>query len=128
MPDNESDKATRVLVVEDDPHQREIYSTLLYYNGYDVKEAGSMFEAVDRIAQQKPDIILLDVVLPDANGLEAAKLMSQVPATAGIPIICMTAHDVEPRRAEASGCAELLQKPVDGAILVEAIGRALNEE
>ena len=127
MSDNESDKATRVLVVEDDPHQLEIYSTLLYYNGYEVREAASMYEAVDRIAQEKPDVILLDVMLPDANGLDAALLMSRTPATADIPIVCMTAYDVEPRRAQASGCAELLQKPVDGAILVEAIDRALNE-
>jgi len=116
-----------VLVVEDDPHQLEIYSTLLYYNGYEVREAASMYEAVDRIAQEKPDVILLDVMLPDANGLDAALLMSRTPATADIPIVCMTAYDVEPRRAQASGCAELLQKPVDGAILVEAIDRALNE-
>ena len=128
MPDQEIEKATRVLVVEDDPRQLEIYSTLLYYNGYEVKEAGSMFEAVDCIAHEKPDVILLDVMLPDANGLDAALLMSQAPATAGIPIICMTAYDVEPRRAQASGCAELLQKPVDGAILVDAIDRALKDE
>ena len=107
--------------MEDDPDQREIYSSLLYYNGYDVSEAESMMGAVDAIEEHIPDVILLDIMLPDVNGLDAVPMLRSVPVTADIPIICMTSYDIEPSRAISVGCAAFLQKPIDGADLVRAI-------
>lgn len=122
---NREPSMTRVLVVEDDPDQREIYSALLYYNGYDVAEASSMIDAIHKSESFQPDVILLDVVLPDGNSLDRIDALSH--ASHGKPIICMTAHDVEPLRATRAGCADLLAKPLNGFDLVMAVERALRD-
>ena len=119
------ERVRRVLVVEDDPDQREVFCALLYYNGFDVVPAASASEAVEAVAAQRPDVILLDVVLPDGNGLDAAAQLKTTPATADIPIICMTAHDIHTNRALAAGCSDLLRKPLNGSILLHAINHAI---
>lgn len=116
-----------MLVVEDDRDQREVYCALLYYNGFEVDGAGSMLEAVEHIRTQKPDAILLDVILPDANGIEAAFALRSAEATAEIPIVCMTAYDIQPERAIAAGCHSLLRKPVNGVDLVRALTHTLSD-
>ena len=120
--------ARRILVIEDDADQREIFSALLYYNGYDVVEAGSMADAYEFLASDKPDAILLDVVLPDANGLEAAAALRSAEATAAIPVVCMTAYDVHLNRATSAGCVALLRKPLNGADLVRALQLAFKSQ
>lgn len=122
------DRPKRILVVEDDPDQREIYSTLLFYNGFDVDEAGSMNAALETLKTSKPDAILMDMVLPDANGLDAVSVIKTMPATADIPILCMTAYDIAPRSVSAAGCVALLRKPFDGGVLVPAVLRALRDD
>jgi CheY-like chemotaxis protein len=115
-----------VLVVEDDPDQRRIFKALLYYNGYDVDEAATLSDAMHHIEEHEPDAILMDVVLPDANGLSAASMMKTLPATSHIPVICMTAFDVDQHDVKTAGCADFLRKPFDGSVLIPAVRRLID--
>ena len=111
----------RILIVEDDPHQREIYTRMLFFNGFDVVEAGTASRGVELARTRRPDAILMDVLLPDMDGLEATTLLKSEPETAQIPIICMTSYNVEEARVRAAGCHDLLKKPVGGPVLVKAL-------
>ncbi len=111
----------RILVIEDDPYQRDIYSKLLYYNGFDVECAEDAEDGVRVADAHPPDAILMDVVLPQMNGLEAARVFKSRPSTADIPVICMSAYNISPFKARNSGADDFLQKPVSGDVLVRSI-------
>ena len=111
----------RVLIVEDDPDQREVYTRLLFYNGFEVLEADTAGRGVELARSARPDAIIMDVILPDMDGIAATTMLKSTPETSDIPIICMTAYNVEPSRARAAGVHHLLQKPVLGHTLVRAI-------
>jgi twitching motility two-component system response regulator PilH len=113
----------RILLVEDDPDQREVYEALLYYNGFDVLVAADGESGLRSAIEEKPDAILIDIMLPGLNGLAAASLIHSNPDTAQIPIICMSAYDVMYEQVVRSGANEFLPKPVSGDALVRAIRR-----
>lgn len=104
-----------VLVVDDEPDQREIYRAVLSHAGYSVLEAGDALEGVRLAREASPDIILLDIALPGVDGWAAARMLKAEPATALIPICAISARylpsdeDVS-RRA---GFACYLLKPVE---------------
>jgi CheY-like chemotaxis protein len=114
-----------VLLIEDDPAQRAMYRDLLYYNGYDVLLADDARMGVPLALEAHPDIIVMDVMLPGLNGLEATRQLSRHPKTTGIPIICMSGFPVSPDSATHSGARELLAKPVDPSTLIKSIWRHL---
>ena len=114
-------RAPQVLIVEDDPAVRQMYASSLYYNGFDVVEAGTAMQAVDAISRKRPDAILLDLVLPVSSGLQLAEILKATPSTHGIPIIAVTAYDIEEHRAREAGCGKFLRKPVSPELLVEAM-------
>lgn len=111
----------KILVVEDDADQREVYSKLLYYNGFDVVSAEDGQAGVAEAIAEHPDAILMDVMLPGLNGLLATQRITSNPATADIPIICMSAYEVNQNQVRHSGAREFLHKPVSGDTLVRAI-------
>ena len=113
----------KVLVVDDNPDERLIYSELLYYNGFDVIVAGTGHEAIEVAQKELPDIILVDYMMPLISGLGVAETLSKLPETKGIPVVCMTAFDLKPERAEAAGCVELWRKPVPPGKLVLGLDR-----
>ena len=111
----------QILVVEDDPHLRQIYTKLLYYNGFDVLAAATASAGIGIARSVKPDAILMDYALPDINGLAAAGILHASPETSEIPVICVSAYDVPHDRATAAGCQNVLKKPVDGYALTMAV-------
>ena len=111
----------QILVVEDDPHLRQIYTKLLYYNGFDVLAAATASAGIGIARSAKPDAILMDYALPDINGLAAAGILHASPETSEIPVICVSAYDVPHDRATAAGCQNVLKKPVDGYALTMAV-------
>ena len=114
-----------VLLIEDDAAQRAMYRDLLYYNGYDVLLADDARMGVPLAVEAHPDIIVMDVMLPGLNGLDATRQLSRNPKTTGIPIICMSGFPVSPDSASHSGARELLAKPVDPSTLIKSIWRHL---
>lgn len=115
----------RILVVDDHPDERRILATVLYYNGYDVVEAASGREAVVAAAEARPDLILMDLRLPDMTGFLAAEIIRTGLGFIDIPVICVTGMDVPVERARERGCADVLYKPVYPEDLVRAVHRQL---
>jgi CheY-like chemotaxis protein len=119
----------RVLVVEDNQTIRDAFALLLEESGYRVDGAASGEQALARASESRPDIILMDLGLPDLNGLEVTRRLKADPRTAGAVIIALTGRALETDRAAclAAGCAGYLAKPVDSARLLSAIPEFLRD-
>ena len=117
--------STRVLFVEDDSATREGYTELLTGLGYDVMPAETGQQALTLAATWTPDVIVLDLGLPDIDGWEVARQLKAAPATSAIPIIALTGSDLPHERVSAmrAGCERHLAKPCAPADLVDAIER-----
>src|ERR1043166_7378366 len=90
MSTNES--RPRVLLVDDYPDAREMYSEYLEFSGFDVVEAANGMEALQRAVEAAPDIILMDLSLPVMDGWEATRRLKADERTAGIPVVALTGH------------------------------------
>lgn len=102
-----------VLVVEDDENDWEIYGKILWYNGYDVAYAEDGEEGLRLARKRKPDLVLVDMMLPGMDGLELCRRIRGDLALEGIPIVMLTArsvHDIG-AQAHAAGCTAFLEKP-----------------
>jgi CheY-like chemotaxis protein len=119
---------SRVIVLaEDDRAARAGYAELLASKGYDVVEAETGVELVDRVRERLPDIVLTDIMLPELDGFKAAALLKADPKTSGIPIIGMTGHwsSDAGERGTAAGLVVLLMKPCSPDHLTAELERAL---
>ena len=105
----------RVLLVDDYPDAREMYTEYLEFSGFDVIQAGNGQEALERAADSAPDIILMDLSLPVMDGWEATRRLKADPATRDIPIIALSAHAMagDREKAIAAGASDYITKPVD---------------
>jgi two-component system cell cycle response regulator DivK len=105
----------RILVVEDHDDSRTILVTILRrFCGYETIEAANGTEAIEKAASEKPDLILMDLDLPDISGIEAARAVKENPKTAHIPIIAQTAWSSRQWKNKVLkiGMADYLEKPV----------------
>jgi two-component system, cell cycle response regulator DivK len=103
-----------VLLVEDNEDNQEIYRIILTHHGFSVLQAWDGERGVQMARFHCPDLILMDLTMPVIDGLEATRILKADPATAGIPIIALTAHGEAGDReaAEEAGCVSFLAKPV----------------
>ncbi|MDB5875149.1 MAG: domain S-box protein [Ramlibacter sp.] len=108
-----------ILIVDDEIQNRKLLETLLRPEGYITKSAANGEEALTAIAQQLPDLILLDIMMPGIDGYQLASILKAAPATSRIPIIMITALVDRDARLAAlkAGAEEFLTKPVDRAEL-----------
>lgn len=111
--------AKNILVVEDNEDLRQIFASILRFSGYQISEAGSGSEAIEKAASAKPSLILLDLNLPDMNGIDAARAIKKNRLTTDIPIIACSAYPRGEEMEEAlrAGCVEYLQKPIPAALI-----------
>ncbi|HET7233307.1 MAG TPA: response regulator [Longimicrobium sp.] len=116
--------AEYVLVVDDMAEQREIYSTILLHAGLRVLEAADGETAVHMARAHVPDVVLLDVCLPGADGFEVIRQMKADPRTRRIPIVLLTATAVTDD--DGGGYEELLSKPVQPREALAAVTRQLS--
>ena len=101
----------RVLLVDDYPDAREMYTEYLEFSGFEVVEAGNGMEALQRAVDTTPDIILMDLSLPVMDGWEATRRLKADKRTAAIPVVAaITAAAVAISVAAATRPAELRQK------------------
>jgi DNA-binding response OmpR family regulator len=109
----EAGSRQRVLVVEDDPHDQEIYGRLLWYNGFDVIFAADGQSGLDAALETDPDLILLDLELPRLHGIELCRRLRAEPSFAHKPIIALSAHTRRRfgDRVADAGCDLFLEKP-----------------
>lgn len=104
----------RVLVVEDDALNLKLIADLLTYRGYEVAATRFGEEALELAREERPDVILLDIQLPDISGLEVASRLKADRETRAIPIAAVTAFAMrgDERRIRDSGCDAYISKPV----------------
>lgn len=112
MANQPNEAKIRVLVIEDEPALRDIYSTKLRIDGFDVIEAADGIEGLDAAIQHDPAIVLLDVVLPVKDGFEVLKDLKDNPRTKGIPVVILSnlGQEYEVKRGLALGAETFLTK------------------
>ncbi|MGA7992893.1 MAG: HD domain-containing phosphohydrolase [Thermoanaerobaculia bacterium] len=108
------DSAGRIFVVDDDEQVRGLMRKLLTRAGYAVEDFGDGATALDAIREQPPDLVLLDLVLPDTSGIDILEQVRESPSTRLLPVVMMTGHGTrEDRlRAQRAGVTDFLAKPV----------------
>ncbi len=119
--------APTILVIEDYSDTRELLSALLGRNGYNVIEAEDGLEGLLKAAWKYPDLILLDLSLPEMDGIAVAKRLHETPGLSHIPIFVVSAYLTPEVEADvyAAGCMEMFSKPFDFDSLLEAINVTL---
>lgn len=112
-----------VLVVEDSPTQMDVITSCLQKGGLTVVTATDGKEAMSKISSQKPDLIVLDVVLPDRSGFELCRDLKAESSTSGIPVvICSTkSTDMDKFWGKKQGADAYITKPVDQEELLKTV-------
>ena len=112
---------TRALVVDDYDDAREMYAEFLTYKGFEVVQAQNGLQAIALAGSLLPDLIVLDLALPDIDGIEVTRRLKASPATSSIPIVMLTANAQSRMLDEARrvGCAAVLVKPCTPEELLE---------
>ena len=118
----------RVLLVDDYPDAREMYTEYLEFSGYEVIGAGNGLEALQRAVDASPDIILMDLSLPVMDGWEATRRLKADQRTASIPVVALTGHALAgiSEGAKKAGCDAFVTKPCLPEDLVREIRRILD--
>jgi two-component system cell cycle response regulator DivK len=126
---NTKPQRPRVLIVDDYPDAREMYSEYLQYSGFDVVEAENGMEALQRAVDTSPDIILMDLSLPVMDGWEATRRLKADKRTASIPVVALTGHALAgiSEGAKKAGCDAFVTKPCLPEDLVKEIRKVLEQ-
>ncbi len=105
----------KVLVVDDNAMNLKLARLLVAQEGYDVTTVSDAHSALDEIGRDQPDLILLDIQMPDMDGLELTRRLKRDPQTADIPVVAVTASVMQRDEdgARAAGCVGFLRKPLD---------------
>ncbi len=114
---------TKILVIDDEPNIVQTLQDRLEMNEYNVRTAGNGREGLDKIEQDKPDVVLLDVIMPVMDGLEMLEVMRKKPENQDISVIMLTARSQtqDIARANACGIDDYIVKPFDLSELLEKI-------
>ena len=116
-----------ILVVEDTPANLALAAKLLRADGHDVFEATNAADGVALTQRHRPDLVLMDLGLPDMDGAAALRAIRAEHATAGVRVVAFTAHAMEGDRdrALAAGFDGYLSKPIDFATFTSTVGELL---
>ena len=121
---------TRILIVDDDPHITELIRVNLDAAGCDVARAANGREAMEHIDAARPDLLIVDVMMPEMDGWELCKTVKDDPEMDGIRIIMLTARDTDRDRLIGRGIFgvdEYVTKPFDVLMLTDLCARLLHE-
>jgi twitching motility two-component system response regulator PilH len=119
----------RVLIVDDSPTDVQNLRSLLQKAGHTVSDVSSGEDAIATVRAEKPDVVIMDVVMPGVNGFQATRMLSKDPATAHIPVVVVSSKNQETDRVWAlrQGAKEYLTKPVKEADLLAKINAVLGQ-
>jgi two-component system, OmpR family, phosphate regulon response regulator PhoB len=113
----------KLLIVDDKREIRQLVRATLEFDGWDVSEAETGDEAVEAAARHKPDLVVMDMMMPGTiDGMEATRRIKSAPETAGCTVIMLSGSEMELREeALKAGVAEFIQKPFSPLDLMEKI-------
>ena len=121
-----SNNAT-ILYVEDNADNRTLVRRILMAEGYNLLEAVNAAQALETLQENKPDLILMDINMPDMDGYSLTAKIKDTPGLQAIPIVALTANVMrgDRERSLEAGCDGYIQKPIDIDLLSEQIERFL---
>lgn len=116
-----------VLIIEDEEDAADMFAEMMRVSGYRVLRTSSSTPALTMMAAEKPDVVILDIMMPEISGLEILRQMRREPALANIPVVLVSAKSLpaDIKIGMEAGASIYLTKPVGFVELREAIARAL---
>src|SRR5438105_5400053 len=120
-------RAAKILIAEDHPDSRDALRDLLEAFGYDVDVAANGVEAVSAAARNTPDLILMDIMMPELDGLGATRMIRAQQRTHETPIIAVTAMEGIQSQAFEAGASDYVRKPVDIRLLLTKVTHLLQQ-
>ena len=113
----------RILLIEDNEQNRYLATYILEHKGYQVLHAPDGATGIDIAAAEQPDMILLDIQLPNMNGYQVAKALRQNPRVPPVPIIAVTSYAMVGDREKAieSGCTGYIEKPINPDTFIQEV-------
>jgi CheY-like chemotaxis protein len=119
-----------VLIIEDEADAAELFAEMMRVSGFRVLKTSSSTPALAMITREKPDVVLLDIMMPEVSGLDILREMREDPLLAGIPVVIISAKGMpaDIRTGMEAGASTYLTKPVGFLELKEAVEQALNPQ
>ncbi len=116
-----------ILIVDDSPTDAYLVKNILESNGYQTSEASNGTEGVEKAHQLKPNLILMDVVMPGLNGFKATREITKNPETKSIPVVIVSSKNMDSDKAWAKmqGAQDFLVKPVKQDELLSAVKKLI---
>ncbi len=120
--------AKKVLIVEDNELNMKLFHDLLDAQGYETLQTREGLEALSIARDQRPDLILMDIQLPEISGLEVTKWLKEDEDLAGIPVVAVTAFAMkgDEERIRQGGCEAYISKPISVTGFLDTIRRLLD--
>jgi len=118
-----------VIIIEDEPDAAEMFAEMMRVNGFRVLKMFAIAPAIPLIIQEKPDIVILDIMMPDISGLEVLRYMRREPELASIPVIVVSAKSMpgDIKVGIDAGASIYLTKPVGFLDLRQAVEQVLQK-
>jgi len=119
----------RVMIVEDNELNMKLFRDLIEASGYDTVETRNGLEALDLAREHQPDLILMDIQLPEVSGLEVTKWLKEDEKLRSIPVIAVTAFAMkgDEERIREGGCEDYMSKPISVSTFIETIRSHLGD-
>lgn len=120
----------KILIIDDDPFVVKVIASRLEANNYKVVTSSDGKDGLDKVYKEKPDLVIVDFILPRVNGYEICSRLKKDAEFSGIPVIIITGNTNERDRrlTEEAGAAAFLIKPFDREVLLSKIKELLGEE
>ena len=118
----------KVLIVEDNELNMKLFHDLLEAHGYDVTGTRNGLKALELAREHRPDLILMDIQLPEVSGLEVTKWLKEDEDLSAIPVVAVTAFAMkgDEERIRAGGCEAYLSKPITVSTFIETVQKFLS--
>lgn len=119
----------KILVIEDNADNMKLITFILAKHGYQTLEAFSGREGIDMALIELPDLVLLDIQLPDMNGIEVLRAIRRCEVDSQLPIVAVTSFAMsgDRQRLMAAGCTGYIEKPINPATIMDQIRRYAKE-
>ena len=120
--------AKTVLIVEDNELNMKLFRDLLEAHGYQTSGTSNGFEALDLVRKMRPDLILMDIQLPQVSGLEVTRWIKDDPELRAIPVVAVTAFAMkgDEEKIREGGCEAYIAKPISVANFLQTVERFLS--